>query len=602
LGALHLSRHLVLVLMIGCLGVVLSVLALTTARTWERQRMHSDFQRDAMEIVLALQKSIDANLEVLKSIGSLYAASDFVRRDEFRTFVRYGMLERPEIQALEWIPRVPASQRAVYEEAARKEAYPHFQIVEGRDQGDIVPAALRAEYFPVYYVEPYQGNEIDLGLDLASNFAHKEAIIRARDTGRTVATGRITVAEESGTQFGIWVFLPIYRNGAANDTLSDRRENLTGLVLGVFRIQDIVENSLVRANREEARPEVEIRLYDRTAPIDEQTLLTESSSTDGQEQSPTTLFLADTFDVAGRNWEVVVGSSGAPVWLIWRPWAVFLLGLLFTSCLLTYLLARLHRAVIVEGVVGIRTLELSQSNERLAAEIAERHRVEEVLREREQRIRELATGAVRAHEEERERAAHEVHDRIGQPLIAVFQQLQIMKRGTRASSKQRESVARAAGLLQEAIGESRNIMNDLYPNGLEEFGVVPLIETELGSFEEDTGCLVRFTADCPERSPRDVEVTLYRIFQEALSNIRRHAESARNVTASLTCRDQVVVLEIQDDGPGFNVDEVAETKRPGGLVSMQWRSEIIGGTFEMTSTLGQGTRLTIRIPFEDGNL
>ena len=602
LSALSDRRHHAFLLLVVLLGVGLSVLAFKPVQTWAMHRVQDDFRRDARDIILELERRIDANLWVLESTGSLYAASVFVERDEFQTFVGYGMLERPGIRALEWVPRVPASQRADYEEAAREEGYPRFQIVERNDQGDLVPASFRDEYFPVYYLEPYQGNETALGFDLASDFKYKEAINKARDTGQKVATGRTTLGEESENQSGFLVFLPIYRNGAPTEALSDRRENLNGFILGDFRIKDIVNNSLARTNSESVKRTLDIQLYDRTAPVDEQLLFAESSSTDNEEQSQPPLHLADIFDVAGRNWEIVIASSALPVWLIWLPWAVLLKGLLFTGCLSMYLVAGLRRTAIIERLVATRTLALSQANQHLEEEIVERGRVEEALHESEQRIRELAAAAVRAHEEERERAALEVHDRIGQPLIAAFQQLQSLEGRTRASSKQRELALLAVDLLQEAIGESRNIMNDLYPSGLDEFGVAPLIETELGTFEEDTGCLVRFTADCPVRSPRDVEVTIYRIFQEALANIRRHAQTARNVTVSLTCTGPVAILEVQDDGPGFNIQEATEEKRVSGLTSMEWRAEIIGGTFEMTSTPGQGTRLTIRVPIEGGNL
>ena len=199
---LLIRRHHAFVLLVALLGVALSVLAFIAAQTWVSDRSQVDFERDARILMVALEKSIDMNLWVLESIGALYAASVFVEQDEFRTFVMYGMLERPGIQTLEWIPRVPASQRAAYEEAARKQAHPRFQIVEALAGGDLVPATLREEYFPVYYVEPFQGNEVTLGYDLASNPTYREAINKARDTGQKVATGRIATGDESEDQFG----------------------------------------------------------------------------------------------------------------------------------------------------------------------------------------------------------------------------------------------------------------------------------------------------------------------------------------------------------------------------------------------------------------
>ena len=234
----------------------------------------------------------------------------------------------------------------------------------------------------------------------------------------------------------------------------------------------------------------------------------------------------------------------------------------------------------------------------IGQDITQRKWTETALRESEQRIRELATESVRAHEEERQWSALEVHDRIAQPLAAVFQQIQTLKDKAGADPTTRRVAEGASILLQEAIRESRNIMNDLYPAGLSEFGILALVEEELDSFEEDTECLVAFDADCPVRPPGDAEITLYRIFHEALTNVRKHAPDAKKVAISLACSDQAVVLQVRDDGPGFQVETVEARKRVGGLMSMRRRTEVIGGTFDIWSSPGQGTRLTVQIPID----
>jgi len=109
-------------------------------------------------------------------------------------------------------------------------------------------------------------------------------------------------------------------------------------------------------------------------------------------------------------------------------------------------------------------------------------------------------------------------------------------------------------------------------------------------------------ADCRVRAPRNVEVTVYRIFREAITNSRRHAPDATNVSVTLTCSYQVTILEVQDDGPGFDLSAAREGKRLGGIMSMQRRAEVLGGRFEMTSTPGQGTCISIRIPVDGANL
>ena len=230
-------------------------------------------------------------------------------------------------------------------------------------------------------------------------------------------------------------------------------------------------------------------------------------------------------------------------------------------------------------------------------DITERKRAEEALRKSEQTIRELAKASIRAHEEERQRAALEVHDRISQTLTAAFYHLQALETIPLRDAVAERLLSRASALLQECIGESRNIMEDLYSPVLSDFGIVVMIDDELHYFQEGTGCRTRFDARCPNRLPRDVEVNAYRIFQEALMNIRKHAASAREVAVTLTWKNDVVNLQVVDDGPGFDVKAAMRSKRVGGLKGMQRRAELGGGTFEVESSPGQGTTVTVRLPY-----
>ena len=222
------------------------------------------------------------------------------------------------------------------------------------------------------------------------------------------------------------------------------------------------------------------------------------------------------------------------------------------------------------------------------------------LEERERQVRELAEGSIRAQEEERQWIAYEVHDRIAQTLASVFQQLQKLESMTRSDPEVRQVAVRASILLREAIRESRNIMNDLHPPVLDEFGVEPLIQQELRHFRQETGCKANLDANYQTRPPREVEVVLYRIFHEALTNVRKHAADAKDVSVSLFSTGGTVDLGVEDDGPGFNVEAAARTKRVGGLLSMARRAEIIGGRCEVISALGQGTKVSVRIPLAMG--
>ena len=229
-------------------------------------------------------------------------------------------------------------------------------------------------------------------------------------------------------------------------------------------------------------------------------------------------------------------------------------------------------------------------------DITERKRLEDALRESEQTIRRLAKASASAHEEERQRVSLEVHDRISQTLTAAFHQLQALESIPIENTEAQPILKRASALLQESIRESRNIMEDLYSPVLSDFGIVAVIDEELRRFREETGCRTKFDKRCTVRPTRDVELAAYRIFREALTNIKTHAIGATEVKVSLSDEAEMVSLQVKDNGPGFDVEAAMLNKRVGGLKGMQRRAELGGGIFEVVSSRGHGTTVTVRLP------
>ncbi|MDP3062589.1 MAG: sensor histidine kinase [Chloroflexota bacterium] len=203
--------------------------------------------------------------------------------------------------------------------------------------------------------------------------------------------------------------------------------------------------------------------------------------------------------------------------------------------------------------------------------------------------------AVVAQDEEREWIALEVHDRIAQTLASIFQQLQTLEGLVRSYPNIRQVAVRGSLLCREAIKEARNIMNDLQPPVLDDLGLVPVMEDELQQMAEKAPCRVNQTLSLAGRLPRSIELTLYRIFREALVNIRRHAH-ATQVQVALHAEGEGVRLEVSDNGSGFDVQDAMERKRVGGLLSMRRRAELSGGAWQVQSDPGQGTRVSAWLP------
>lgn len=244
-----------------------------------------------------------------------------------------------------------------------------------------------------------------------------------------------------------------------------------------------------------------------------------------------------------------------------------------------------------------RSIELASLNQKLAREIVERKQAEEILRSMPQRI-------LNAQEDERKRVAMDLHDDICQRMSAIKLSVSLIEdeipRRNRKTVKGLRGVERQLDLM---IDDVRRLSSHLHPASLHEFGLVRALRQLCQSFEKARHIGVRFAAEgmrLPGCEPH-VEVALYRIAQEALSNIGKHAKTKRAVM-ELRREGDRLTFRVQDFGRGFDVAEKEERSGPGrglGLLSMRERAALIGGRIAIASEPKKGT--TIRVDIEVGN-
>ncbi|MBI2947288.1 MAG: PAS domain S-box protein [Verrucomicrobia bacterium] len=358
-------RRLALTLPLGLtFGLVVSLFVYASSS--EQHRLQLDFQRRTDALANQLAKNFKGYLDLLESIESFYASSPNVDQSAFRTFVTRLFPRHRGIQALQWVPRVPMEERAAVEAAAREEGFANFQFTERDAQDQIVRASARAEYFPVYYVEPLAGNELAPGFDLGSRTNRLETLIRARDTGLPAASGRVRLIQGRGRQSGVLVALPIYRNDLPHAAANERRQNLRGYIVGVFEINKMVRESL----RDVDTAGIALQLLDRDAAQTEHMLY------DGWLNGSTAVLEpADGFqravplEIANRRWEI--HFSPTREYLLarrsWQAWSVLAAGLLFTGLLGAFLLVVTGRSLAFERLLATRTADLLKANEDLQA-------------------------------------------------------------------------------------------------------------------------------------------------------------------------------------------------------------------------------------------
>lgn len=234
-----------------------------------------------------------------------------------------------------------------------------------------------------------------------------------------------------------------------------------------------------------------------------------------------------------------------------------------------------------------------------AAIALDNSRLYDKLLDHEQRLQYLVDRMVRVQEDERQRVAHEIHDGLTQTLIAINHHLQAYSRDF--APQDEEGLGRLERILQlahSAVEESRRITFGLRPTVLEDFGVAVAIRSEVEALNEQ-GMHIYFTdALGEERLPEVVEITLYRIVQEALSNVRKHARvDSANVVLERDVSE--IRLSISDQGVGFEPRALPNSDGLG-LVGMRERAELIGGTFKVDSAVQGGTGISVSAPLAAG--
>ena len=216
------------------------------------------------------------------------------------------------------------------------------------------------------------------------------------------------------------------------------------------------------------------------------------------------------------------------------------------------------------------------------------------LQRKEAHLRELSSRTAALEEDERRAIARELHDSAGQALTAIRIHLQLLGESLPEASPMRPLVAQTVGMTDETLEEIRRAVRMLGPAILDEIGLARALERYCDDFAERSRALVRFSVDLGDAPlSAAVESACYRIAQESLTNVAKHAAAAR-VSVRLAREGDLVVLEIEDDGRGFTPSEAGGDGR--GLTGMRERTELLGGSLRVVSEAGAGTRVRAELP------
>jgi signal transduction histidine kinase len=315
----------------------------------------------------------------------------------------------------------------------------------------------------------------------------------------------------------------------------------------------------------------------------------------------------------GIGWGLIMEEPWQPIIGPTRPYQVAagaLLGLGFVGSLVV-LLAGINRVnKPLDGVVReARRVSAGEVFRPLAAEGPPEMQAlisainQMVIRLAEQRatLQHYAMRVLESQEEERKRIARDLHDETVQDLVAVMQRLELWRGAMDDQPAQSTKWIEELDLLvRGALADVRRMSNDLRPFVLEDLGLRAALEylTEEVQLELEAVQIHTEIVGSERRLPPELELTVFRIVQEALTNVRKHARNASRVNVTLYYEDWGVLVTVEDDGPGFEAADAADRIRKGhlGLAGMAERAQLFDGGLEVTSSPGRGTTVQLRLP------
>jgi signal transduction histidine kinase len=260
-----------------------------------------------------------------------------------------------------------------------------------------------------------------------------------------------------------------------------------------------------------------------------------------------------------------------------------------------------------------RTVELAASNRELNIEIAQRKTAEEALKKSErhysklleqsdrlqEQLRRLSRQILSAQEDERKKISRELHDVIAQTLTGINIRLASLKKEATFNTKDLDrNIARTQRLVEKSVNIVHRFARELRPAVLDDLGLIPALHSFMKLFTTRTGVRTHLTAFAGiEQLDTARRTVLYRVAQEALTNVGRHAKATR-AEVNIKKLPDSICMKINDDGKSFQVDRVLHGRgsKRLGLLGMRERLEMIGGQFDIESAPGKGTIITAQIP------
>lgn len=578
-------------------GIVISLAVGLTSYLFISQSIENDarerFSQHARNAQQTINERLKSYTDVLRGAASLLQSTSNVDRQQFNSYVKGLNLQQNfhGVIAINFGAHVRRQELADFERRVRAEQAREWF---GNREFKVYPPSDHDEFCVLTYIDGSPVATEAFGMDLLT-VPYAAAVLRiSRDTGKLIASGQPISAVSHPNNISLGMRVPIYRYGMPTNTVEQRRAAYIGSLGIAFAVP------LLMQGIGEKMPFSGVRMTivdvdgdgygaNQKASPRKGRVLFDSLGTP-ENPAPPLFEQARYFttqlniDYNGRPWLAIFSIPKQSMYTGYAeyfPWmalaAGFITSLLIWTLLQTLTSSRRHAIQIAEDM----TRELRESQAKLQVS--------------HQNLRRLAAHAERIKERERKRIAREIHDDLGQNLLALRIEADMLS--SRTGSRHPHLHSRALSTVAQidaTIRSVRQIINDLRPNVLD-LGLTAAVEWQINEFRRRAGIVCELVLEQPDIRVEDHCATaLFRILQESLSNVVRHAH-ASFVRVTLRLEAGTLRMIVSDNGIGLPPGGAAKLGS-FGLIGIEERIHILGGTFAISSAPGKGTTITVCVP------
>jgi len=276
-------------------GFLLSCLMFYETRIIENKFIQHKFKVEREHYLNVLNSELAKNIETLDTIKQLFLSSKNVNREQFKIFTKFFLEDNKSIQALFWVPLVKSNERKKYERLAQNEGYKNFKFTEVGNSGEIQKRKKSLQYYPIYYIEPFIGNEGILGLDLFSNKSRSKMILNSLKLGKIMGTSKIRIIQEKKEKDVFFILDPIYKINLKS------KNNILGFISGVFEIDNLINSSLGLLIKDN----LDFQIYDSTDNKNTKIYTTKDYYKNLGLYQSSNLYFENFINFPNRNWKII---------------------------------------------------------------------------------------------------------------------------------------------------------------------------------------------------------------------------------------------------------------------------------------------------------